>query len=132
MQLVHTVEADGPRQSVVERVRAEREALRQRLRRHGALLLRGFDVGGVDGFADTVRALSGEPLPYEERSSPRSTIKGNVYSSTDHPPSEEIFFHNENSYRSSWPMTLYFYCVQPPATQGATPLSDTREVLAAI
>jgi len=29
----------------------------------------------------------------------------------------------------SWPMTLFFRCAQPPATQGATPLADTRQVL---
>ncbi|MEU4797562.1 TauD/TfdA family dioxygenase [Streptomyces sp. NPDC023327] len=119
-------EPAGPRLS------AGRRDLRAALRDRGALLLRGFDVGGADGFADIVRALSGEPLPYTERSSPRSVIKGNVYTSTDYPPGEEIFLHNENSYQASWPLTLYFHCVRPPLTRGATPLADTRRVLAAV
>ncbi|MEU1015498.1 TauD/TfdA family dioxygenase [Streptomyces sp. NPDC005898] len=114
------------------RLRARRRDLRAALRDRGALLLRGFDVGGADGFADIVRALSGEPLPYTERSSPRSVIKGNVYTSTDYPPGEEIFLHNENSYQASWPLTLYFHCVRPPLTRGATPLADTRRVLTAV
>ncbi|MFI9243813.1 TauD/TfdA family dioxygenase [Streptomyces sp. NPDC053086] len=124
------VEGDGG--SPAERLRADRVALRAALRERGALLLRGFGVRGADGFADAVRALSGEPLPYTERSSPRSVIKGNVYTSTDYPPGEEIFLHNENSYQAGWPLTLYFHCVRPPLTQGATPLADTRRVLAAV
>ncbi|GAA3128913.1 TauD/TfdA family dioxygenase [Streptomyces echinatus] len=124
------VEGDGG--PPAERLHADREALRAALRQRGALLLRGFDVRGPDGFADAVRALSGEPLPYTERSSPRSVVKGHVYTSTDYPPGEEIFLHNENSYQASWPLTLYFHCVRPPLTQGATPLADTRRVLAAV
>jgi alpha-ketoglutarate-dependent taurine dioxygenase len=115
-----------------DRLRADREHLRTALRERGALLLRGFDVQGPDGFAGIVRALSGEPLPYTERSSPRSVIKGNVYTSTDYPPGEEIFLHNENAYQASWPLTLFFHCVRPPLTGGATPLADTRRILAAI
>ncbi len=109
-----------------------RALVRRQLRTHGAVLLRGFDVGGVDGFDGVVRAVSGAPLTYAERSSPRSTIKGQVYTSTDYPQAEEIFLHNENSYQATWPRTLFFYCVQPSETLGATPLADTRAVYRAI
>ena len=80
--------------------------------------MRGFDVGGVDGFDRVVRALSGEPLTYTERSSPRHAIKGQVYTSTDYPPDEEIFLHNENSYQARWPLTLFFYCITAADTAG--------------
>ncbi|MBO4208618.1 TauD/TfdA family dioxygenase [Micromonospora echinofusca] len=120
--------AGTPGEPVGDRLAAERTAIRARLREHGAVLLRGYDIGGVDGFDAVVRALSGAPLDYAERSSPRSTIKGQVYTSTDYPPAEEIFLHNENSYQADWPMTLYFYCLRPPTTRGATPLADTRLV----
>ncbi|WP_080636172.1 TauD/TfdA family dioxygenase [Salinispora mooreana] len=94
--------------------------------------LRPADVGGTAGLSSAVEALSGPALTYTEASSPRTTIEGAVYTSTDHPAEEEIFLHNECSYRDSWPMTLYFHCVRPPQTQGATPLADTRKVQAAI
>lgn len=111
---------------VLERDRAD---IRRALAREGAVLLRGFALDGVDGFDRVVRTLSGSaPLTYAERSSPRSTIKGRVYTSTDYPAGEEIFLHNENSYQSTWPLTLYFYCIEPPTGQGATPLADIREV----
>lgn len=121
----YLVEEEG---DPLARIAAERGELRKVLGTRGALLLRGFDVGGVDGFEGVVRALSGPPLTYAEKSSPRSVIKGQVYTSTDYPPDEEIFLHNENSYQASWPRTLYFHCVRPPETAGATPLADVREV----
>ncbi|MFE9440015.1 TauD/TfdA family dioxygenase [Streptomyces sp. NPDC006602] len=123
-------EAQGEAKDVIAYVREHRDALRTALTTNGALLLRGFSVAGVEGFDGVVRELSGEPLAYAERSSPRSTIQGRVYTSTDYPQSEEIFLHNENSYQQSWPMTLYFYCVRPPTTLGATTIASTREVLA--
>lgn len=117
---------------IEEYLTAERPRLRRLLAEHGAVLLRDFQVAGVDGLDRAVRALSGPPLTYSERSSPRSTIKGQVYTSTDYPPDEEIFLHNENSYQASWPLTLYFYCSQPPETRGATPLADVRQVYRSI
>ncbi len=120
------LEGDG--EPVVSRIESDRDKLRESLHTYGALLLRGFDVGGVEGLDAAVRALSGTPLTYTERSTPRSVIKGNVYTSTDYPPEEEIFLHNENSYQATWPMTLYFHCLREPSTLGATPLASTREV----
>ena len=120
--------ADEPGAPVIPYLSDARPVVRQRLREHGAVLLRGFDIGGVDGFADVVREVSGAPLTYAERSSPRSTIKGQVYTSTDYPPSEEIFLHNENSYQKHWPLVLFFHCMIAPETQGATPLADVRKV----
>ncbi|GAA3000945.1 TauD/TfdA family dioxygenase [Actinokineospora diospyrosa] len=123
--LAHTIQGDGP---VVERITRDRAALRAKLVEHGALLLRGFDIGGADGLAAAVRALAGEPLSYTEQSSPRSVIKGNVYTSTSYPAQAEIPLHTEMSYQSKWPLTLFFHCVEPPLTEGATPLASIREV----
>jgi alpha-ketoglutarate-dependent taurine dioxygenase len=128
----YIIPSDGANHRLIEQVVIGRDHVQDRLHESGAVLLRGFDVGGIDGFAAAVRALSGEPLPYTERSSPRTSVGGHVYTSTDYPPTEEIFFHNENSYQTSWPMTLFFHCVRPPRERGATPLSDVRRVLNAI
>ncbi|MFI5527231.1 TauD/TfdA family dioxygenase [Kitasatospora sp. NPDC051853] len=129
LALPSVLSSDAP---LAEYLASARPLIRRLLLEHGAVLLRGFDIGGVDGFEGVVRAVSGAPLPYAERSSPRSVIKGQVYTSTDYPPNEEIFLHNENSYQASWPLTLFFHCVRPPETLGATPLADTRRVYAAI
>ncbi|WP_442934504.1 TauD/TfdA family dioxygenase [Micromonospora sp. CPCC 205546] len=120
------VENDG--RELTELIAARRTELRASLVEHGGLLFRGFDVGSVEGLDRAVRAFSGEPLPYTERSSPRHAIAGRVYTSTDYPPDEEIFLHNENSYQARWPLTLFFHCLTPPQTRGATPLADVRQV----
>lgn len=131
-ELPAVVQAPATGVPLAEYLASTRDEVRARLHADGGVLLRGFDIGGVDGFDRVVRAMSGEPLAYTERSSPRSTIKGRIYTSTDYPPSEEIFLHNENSYQAAWPLTLFFHCVSPPDSQGATPLADTRRVLALI
>lgn len=115
-----------------EGLAGRREDVRNRLLEHGSVLLRGFGIDNVDDFDATVRALAGTPLTYHERSSPRSTIKNQVYTSTDYPSSEEIFLHNENSYQASWPLSLFFCCLDAPDILGATPLADIRQVYQAI
>ena len=132
MDFPFIISSDGADGCLIDQITARRNQIMDRLHDSGAVLLRGFDAGGLDGFAAAVRALSGEPLAYTERSSPRTSVQGHIYTSTNYPPTEEIFFHNESSYRTSWPMTLFFHCVQPPRERGATPLSDVRQVLKAI
>ena len=66
MELPHVIEAQDD-EKLLDRMARDRAGIRQALRTNGAVLLRGFAVGGVDGFESAVRELSGEaPLPYEE------------------------------------------------------------------
>ncbi|MBN6039750.1 TauD/TfdA family dioxygenase [Amycolatopsis sp. 195334CR] len=122
----------GERDRLEPVIDRDRARLRQALLTHGALLFRGFDVPDVAAFESVVREMSGEPMTYNERSSPRHAIKGNVYTSTDYPADEEIFLHNESSYQAAWPRLLYFYCDNEPTARGATPLADIRRVYQAI
>jgi alpha-ketoglutarate-dependent taurine dioxygenase len=122
------VQPNDPADSIVDLIKAQRAEIRRLITQSGAVLFRGFDVDGVDGLHEVVRTLSGTPLDYTERSSPRSSIAGNVFTSTDYPETEEIFLHNECSYQAHWPQKVFFFCIQPPATQGATPLADVRQV----
>jgi alpha-ketoglutarate-dependent taurine dioxygenase len=100
----------------------------QNLHLHGAILFRGFRVTNADTFERVVRAMTGEPLSYEERSSPRSAVKGRVYTSTEHPADQHIFLHNEQSYNLVFPMRLFFCCVTAAIEGGATPIADSRRV----
>jgi alpha-ketoglutarate-dependent taurine dioxygenase len=111
-------------------VAQHRAALRAKLRSHGALLFRGFAVPGVDTFSATVSSISGPPLPYTERSSPRHAVDGHIYTSTDYPPEYPIFLHNEQSYNLSWCRVISFHCRKAAASGGQTPLADTRRILA--
>jgi alpha-ketoglutarate-dependent taurine dioxygenase len=94
----------------------------------GGLLFRGFDGVGIQQFESFVEETSGTPLKYTERSSPRSSVAGRVYTSTDHPEDKEIFLHCEQSYNLSFPLKIYFYCVQPAQEGGHTPIADTRKI----
>lgn len=98
----------------------------------GAILFRGFAVGGAAAFERFVLAVSGTTLAYEERSSPRTQISGHLYTSTDYPADEHIFLHNENSYQQTWPARIYFFCETPAEQGGETPLADCRRVYEAI
>ena len=106
-----------------------RDFVETHLLRHGAILFRGFKLETVARFEEFVKAISTELLEYRERSSPRSEIIKGVYTSTDHPADQFIHFHNEQSYTQSWPMKLWFFCVQPAKERGATPIADGRRVL---
>jgi len=98
------------------------------LRKHGALLFSEFKVESLTKFEQFIRNTSGELLDYQDPSSPRSQIKGKLYSSTDYPAEQSIFLHNENSYSYSWPLKLFFFCVTPSTAGGETPIADNRRI----
>jgi len=106
-----------------------REFLKTQLLKHGAILFRNFNVSTVTEFEQFIRAISGELLEYRERSSPRSQVSGNVYTSTDYPANQSIFPHNEHSYSLTWPMKLFLFCVTPAQQGGETPIADCRQIL---
>lgn len=102
--------------------------LEHTLHQAGAVLFRGFDVEGVDGFERFMLAASGTLLPYTYRSSPRTQVKGNVFTSTEYPADQRIPFHTEMSYTKSWPMKIGFLSVIVAKTGGETPIADSRRV----
>jgi alpha-ketoglutarate-dependent taurine dioxygenase len=111
---------------------SNREAIEKYLLQNGAVLFRGFDVSGTGMFEAIIKAIGGDLLEYSYRSSPRSKVDGKIYTSTEYPASQTIPLHNENSYSSVWPMKIGFYCVEPAAQGGETPIADSRKVFAAI
>lgn len=113
-------------------VASNQELVKTYLTKHGAILFRNFDVATDAGFEQFIKASSTELLEYQERSSPRSRVSGNVYTSTDHPSNQTIFLHNENSYQQTWPLKIFFFCATPPEQGGETPIADCRRVFARI
>jgi alpha-ketoglutarate-dependent taurine dioxygenase len=112
--------------------RSRREWIQTLLLRHGGLLFRGFHISGLDEFQQFATAISGELLEYKEQTSPRNKLHGNIYTSTEYPPQYRIFLHNENSYSSTWPLKIMFFCIIAPPEGGETPVVDVRRVLARI
>ena len=102
------------------------------LTKHGAILLRGFDVGTPYQLEQAIVAVDGAPMNYLENTSPRSTLSGEIKTSTDHPADQTIEMHCEQSYSRIFPLHLFLACVQPANNGGETPIADTRRVLEAI
>jgi alpha-ketoglutarate-dependent taurine dioxygenase len=94
----------------------------------GGILFRGFGMDDVDEFGRFMLEASGELLPYTFRSSPRTQVKGNVFTSTEYPAEQFIPFHTEMSYTSNWPMRIGFLSLIVAETQGETPIADSRRV----
>ncbi|BBY45790.1 TauD/TfdA family dioxygenase [Mycolicibacterium celeriflavum] len=113
---------------VVEWADAQRGPIHELLLRHGGIVFRGFTGASVETFRRFIAAVSGEPLPYVGRTSPRHEVGDRVYTSTDYPPHTRIPLHNESSYSTTWPLRLFFHCVVPPASGGATPIADSRNI----
>lgn len=101
------------------------------LLQHGGILFRRFQVD-MSAFEQFIQTVAGELLEYRDRSSPRRSVQGNLYISTDYPADQSIFLHSENSYAATWPLKICFYCLTPSDQGGETPIADTRKVLARI
>jgi alpha-ketoglutarate-dependent taurine dioxygenase len=111
-------------------VQQNRDPIRRHQRDCGAVLFRGFALDAVDDFENVVRAFSaGDPAVYRDATTPRSVVRGNIYTSTDYPPDQEIFFHSELAYSVSWPLNLFFFSLRPAEEGGETPIADTRAIL---
>ncbi|TYB42783.1 TauD/TfdA family dioxygenase [Actinomadura chibensis] len=124
---IRTYQADSANEDPLAWVHRHKDELKAVLETQGACLLRGFPAE-VEVFQEVVSVLGGEPLEYTERSTPRSAVGGNVYTSTEYPPDQPIPMHNESSYSRRWPRRLFFFCHTPPGSGGATPLADSRAV----
>lgn len=115
----------------VERNRAVLNAM---LEATGAILFRGFDVVDPQAFGHIAETISdaGRLMDYVENTSPRTSVFGNVKTSTDYPPPQRILLHNEHSYSRFFPRRLFFACVIAASEGGRTTLADGRRVLSRI
>ncbi len=96
---------------------------------HRALLFRGFNVKTAQEFQEFVKVTSdGELLKYVDRSSPRTTVGGQVYTSTIYPAEYPIILHNELTYTIQYPLKIYFCSLKVAPCGGGTPIADTRKV----
>lgn len=127
--LLLNVEGEGVR--ATEWAAENRGHVERLLLENGALLIRGLTFVGSQQFGTALSTLFGEELiQYVYRSTPRTELRGNVYTATEYHPDQVIPQHNENSYSNRWAMRLGFLCTIPSQTGGATPICDSRKVYA--
>lgn len=115
-----------------EFVALHRATLREKLTDHGAILFRGFGADTPGAFAAFTEATGSTSIDYRFRSTPRTQVEANIFTSTEYPARREIPLHNENAYHTVWPLRLAFCCVTPATQDGETPIADMRDVTRSI
>jgi alpha-ketoglutarate-dependent taurine dioxygenase len=105
-----------------------RELIEAQLLSHGGILFRDFNVRTIPEFERFIAAVSGQLLEYTYRSTPRTQISGNIYTSTEYPANQSIPLHNEMSYARNWPMKICFFCLETAEQGGETPIADSGRV----
>jgi alpha-ketoglutarate-dependent taurine dioxygenase len=99
----------------------------------GALVIRGLRITSSRQFSQILEVLFGEPLvSYSHRSTPRTELRGNVYTASEYHSEQTILQHNEQAYTNVWPTRIGFFCMQPSQVGGETPIADSREIYALI
>ncbi|BAZ11501.1 amino acid adenylation domain protein [Calothrix sp. NIES-4071] len=104
-----------------------RQFIETKLQHHGAILFRNCNIDAVLNFENLAQAICPN-LFAEYGDLPREGISDKVYGSTPYPADQAILFHNESSHLHQFPLKIWFYCVQPAARGGETPIVDCRKV----
>ncbi|MBW4667897.1 MAG: TauD/TfdA family dioxygenase [Cyanomargarita calcarea GSE-NOS-MK-12-04C] len=105
-----------------------RNFIEENLLQYGGILFRNFNINTQADFEQFINSVSSKLMPYMEAATPRTKLNEKIYTSTEFPPDEVIALHNELSYVVTWPMKIWFFCLQPSAWGGETPIADVRKV----
>lgn len=116
------------RRDLVKAIKADAKSIEDAILEHGGVLFRGFDLTSPKDFEKVARHLLPALKPYVEGQSPRTKVRGNVYTSTEYPKQLRVTMHSELSYAKEPPSKLLFFCETPSTTGGETPIADCRTV----
>lgn len=123
----------GRKEDLLDMLKNDNRSFKELLLKHGGLLFRNFSLENAQDFADVMAALNtGKGINYIGGDSPRDKIKGNIYTSTEAPPSVKIPLHNELSFVKNYPRHIYFFCEIPPVEKGETIIGDARRIYQSI
>ncbi len=109
-------------------VESNRAFIEEKLLESGGILFRDFGLRGPVDFERLVDATGVKRMFYVEGATPRTQLGEKIYTSTDFPSDQVIAPHNELCYVKAWPQKIFFFCVIPAQTEGATPIVDVRSV----
>ncbi|MCJ8270726.1 MAG: TauD/TfdA family dioxygenase [Psychrosphaera sp.] len=113
----------------VDWVETHKQDINRLLDDNGALLIRGLKIHGSKQFAQMLGCIfGGELLEYTYRSTPRMSLRNNIYTATEYPANQIIPQHNENAYSRQWPNRIGFVCMIESKTGGETPIGSSRFV----
>ncbi|MFE4972096.1 TauD/TfdA family dioxygenase [Kitasatospora sp. NPDC056651] len=112
--------------------RRNREELRAAVTEHGAVLVRGLELGDPETFAEVARALADELMPEREGFAHRDESPGPVYSSASWDDDQTMCMHHELSYAREFPAVLVLGCLTAPEQGGCTAVADSGAVVDAL
>lgn len=121
------VDSDGFAQ-LLDDLRAQQPELRDALRQHGGVLLRGWPVDSAARFETLADCFLAEQASYIGGVSRRSRIHNNVYNTTEAPSDVVIEQHLEATHTPRPPELILFNCQIAPGTRGETPLASFIEL----
>ena len=109
---------------VVGWVEQHRDDFIQAASDHGAVLFRGFPVDTPEDLDRFITAFGLENFPYDQSLSNavRVNFTPRVFSANEAPAQVNIFLHHEMAQTPIFPAKLFFYCLIPAESGGATPL----------
>lgn len=112
---------------LIEWACSNREFIDSKLVEYGALLFQGFQLRPVPDFETFAMSLCTK-LFKDNGEHPRGRVSDSVYTPVFYPADRKVLWHNENSFNHSWPLKIWFCCIQPSAVGGETPVADSRKV----
>ncbi|NES07705.1 MAG: TauD/TfdA family dioxygenase, partial [Okeania sp. SIO2F4] len=122
------IEPSGEKLNLISWANNNRELIEKHLLKQGGILFRNFQLNSIPEFEKFLQSTFGKLLEYSYRSTPRTQVNNQIYTSTEYPPEASIPLHNEMAYSNSWPMKICFYCVQAATEGGMTPIANSRKV----
>ena len=121
------------RKAFFEALEKEASTICEKVGSIGGVLFRNCPIHSVDDFDKVIQTLNlGKCVDYIGGDSPRTKVKGEIYTSTEAPPWFKIPLHNELSFVKNYPHHIYFFCETPSPTGGETILADARAIYQAI
>ncbi|MFB9907868.1 TauD/TfdA family dioxygenase [Allokutzneria oryzae] len=109
-----------------------RGALHHVVAQHGAVLVRGLGIRDAEGAGAVLTTLATDLMAEREAFAPRWSYSDGVYSSSKWPPNQPMCMHHELSYALEFPGMMLFACLSAPTDGGATAVSESAKVLAAL
>jgi len=108
------------------------DAVKSRLVRDGAVLLRGFDAAG-DDLAEVVLGQIGQELLDDAFwSTPRKGVKGKTFTATEFASNRTIALHSEMAYMPAWPRLVAFHALEVADEGGETTVCNLDVASAAM
>jgi alpha-ketoglutarate-dependent taurine dioxygenase len=130
LPLVLQPDGDTTKNTLISYLQDNNKELYDKLYKHGAILLRGFDIESPKDFEEVAKAVDSELKNDYLGTSPRDKIGGTdfIFSASELPNFYPIMQHCEMSFLKYPPNKLFFYCAVEPQYGGETPICNFREV----